>query len=79
MAIFIYYLLSRKLQFLPYTAAVFLMGVGIGELSVVLILPAELSIPSVDTHPLTIYLLLCFFFLFLFSTLRLSSVMDKKR
>lgn len=30
MAIFIYYLLSRKLQFLPYTAAVFLMGVGIG-------------------------------------------------
>lgn len=30
MAIFIYYLLSRKLQFIPYTAAVFLMGVGIG-------------------------------------------------
>ena len=30
MAIFIYYLLSRKLQFLPFTAAVFLMGVVIG-------------------------------------------------
>ena len=30
MAIFIYYALSRYLSFIPYTAIVFLVGVGIG-------------------------------------------------
>ena len=30
MAIFIYYALSRYLTFIPYTAVVFLVGVGIG-------------------------------------------------